>query len=361
MLEDEVHGRKTSRFSLQWHLTHACDMHCKHCYDRTRTTVLKLDRALEILDDLQRFCGERGVDPNVLLSGGNPFFYPWFFELYEELARRGIRVGILGNPVPRETLERMLEIKRPSYFQVSLEGLEEHNDAIRGPGSFQRALDFLTLLRELGIRSIVMATLTDQNIDQLIPLGRLLEDRADRFNFNRLSQTGEGSALGLPDRNRYGAFMVEYMKAGDDDRKWGMKDNLFNIFRHHAGRPLTGGCTGYGCGAAFNFVAALPNGEVHACRKLPSAIGNLNEQSLAEIWDGEPARKYRRGCSDCDGCPIRLKCGGCLAVTAGHGLDPFTRRDPHCFMLRLRAVEGRGRFVRTDQAALRRAYSTTRN
>ena len=30
-----------------------------------------------------------------------------------------------------------------------------------------------------------------------------------------------------------------------------------------------GGCTGFGCGAAFNFMAVLPDGEVHACRKVP--------------------------------------------------------------------------------------------
>lgn len=352
MLEDEVHGRRARRFSLQWHLTHACDMHCRHCYDRTRTTVIKLEQALGILADLERFCEERGVKPNVILSGGNPFFYPWFFEIYEQLAERNIRVGILGNPVPRRTLERMLELKRPAYFQVSLEGLQEHNDLIRGPGSYARALEFLDLLRDLGIRSVVMATLTDQNVDQIVPLGRLLQDRCDRFNFNRLSQTGEGATLGLPDRNRFGSFLAEYARAGDDDRKWGMKENLFNIFRHFAGRPLTGGCTGFGCGAAFNFVAVLPNGEVHACRKFPSPIGNLHTQTLGQIWDSDAARQYRRGCAACDGCPIRSKCGGCLAVTAGHGLDPFTQRDPHCFMLRLRPALGSGRFVRTVEYAL---------
>jgi hypothetical protein len=23
-------------FTLQWHITQACDLHCKHCYDRTK-------------------------------------------------------------------------------------------------------------------------------------------------------------------------------------------------------------------------------------------------------------------------------------------------------------------------------------
>ncbi|NDY43751.1 hypothetical protein G3N55_13020, partial [Dissulfurirhabdus thermomarina] len=39
------------------------------------------------------------------------------------------------------------------------------------------------------------------------------------------------------------------------------KDNLLNALLHREGLPLSDGCTGYGCGAAFNFIALLPDGE----------------------------------------------------------------------------------------------------
>ena len=332
MLLDEHRGRRAGRFTLQWHLTHACDLHCKHCYDRTRLSVLRFEDALAILDDFEAFCRERQVRPGLLLSGGNPFFYPWFFELWKEVARRGIRAGILGNPVPREQLERLVAIAKPGYFQVSLEGLREHNDCIRGEGNFERVLQFLPLLREHGIQAVVMTTLTDANVEQVVPLGRLLRDRADRFTFNRLSQVGEGARLGLPDKARYGRFLVEYMVEAKDNPVLGFKDNLFNILRHELGRPLYGGCTGFGCGAAFNFVAVLPDGAVHACRKFPSPIGRLPEQRLADVYDSPQAERYRRGSSACAGCPILHRCGGCLAVVHGAGGDPFSDLDPHCFM-----------------------------
>lgn len=127
--------------------------------------------------------------------------------------------------------------------------------------------------------------------------------------------------------------MIDYMAAARRLSVLGFKDNLFNIYRQELGMPLLGRCTGSGCGAAFNFVALLPNGDVHACRKFPSLLGNIRHRSLAETYDSPEAERCRRGCSACDGCAIRMKCGGCLAVTAGHGMDPFTQRDPHCFML----------------------------
>ena len=42
-----------------------------------------------------------------------------------------------GKPTSREMLERIVEIQKPAAFQVSLEGLETHNDRIRGRGTFR--------------------------------------------------------------------------------------------------------------------------------------------------------------------------------------------------------------------------------
>jgi len=332
VIEDSARGRKTGWFTLQWHLTHACDMDCKHCYDRRRLSVLRLDEAMRVLDEVQAFCEKRGVEPSMSLSGGNPFLYPWFFDVYEEVVKRGMHVNILGNPVAEEQIERLVSIKVPRYYQISLEGLREHNDEIRGEGSFDRALAFLPILKKHGIRRIVMLTLTKANLDQVIPLGELLQGKADRFTFNRLSQTGEGANLELPDIETYGRFMIDYMAAKKRTPVLGFKDNLFNIYRHELGMKLQGGCTGFGCGAAFNFVCLLPDGDVHACRKLPSALGNVRESSLEAIYESQMADRYRAGCEDCKGCPIFDKCGGCLAVTAGQGGDRFKERDPHCFI-----------------------------
>ena len=130
----------------------------------------------------------------------------------------------------------------------------------------------------------------------------------------------------------YQKFLEEYLKARHDNPAIALKDNLLNIGLEADGLDLFGGCTGYGCGAAFNFVSLLPDGEVHACRKFPSKIGNLREQSLNDIYHAELAQKYRRGCIECDDCRLRSVCGGCLAVTHGYGLDPLAKKDPACFI-----------------------------
>ncbi len=318
-------------FSLQWHLTQACDLHCRHCYDRTARTIPSLTQGLEVLRQLQDFCQKRRVAGQVSFTGGNPFLHPNFFEFYRAAADLGFGTVVLGNPVADEKLEQLLAITPPLYYQVSLEGLEEHNDEIRGQGNFQRVLSFLNTLRRLQIPAMVMLTLTRANLRQVLPLTEVLRPLADGFNFNRLALFGEGAQLELPEVEDYRAFLAEYVAAASRNPVLSLKDNLFNILLEQEGLEPFGGCTGYGCGAAFNFLALLSDGEVHACRKMPSLLGNLKEAGLEEIYESTAAQRYRRGWAACRHCSLHPVCGGCLAVTASLGHDPFSDRDPFCF------------------------------
>jgi len=319
-------------FTLQWHITQACDLSCRHCYDRSSRAQVNLPGGIAILDDMAAFCRSRNVTGQVTFTGGNPLLHPEFLDLYRAALDRGLMTAILGNPTRRDVLERICAVGRPEFYQVSLEGLQEHNDSIRGSGHFERVLAFLKDLQAMDIYAMVMLTLTRDNLDQVLPLAEQLQGLADRFFFNRLSMVGEGASLQTPDRQEYKEFLDRFLAAAEANPVIGLKDNLINIVLERNNKELFGGCAGYGCGAAFNFVALLPDGEVHACRKFPSPIGNINEKSLAEIYDAPAAVRYRQGPSDCRGCRIRHVCGGCLAVIHSCGLDVFADRDPCCFI-----------------------------
>lgn len=319
-------------FTLQWHITQACDLHCKHCYDRSDRTAVPYLEALEILEDFYNFCHEMHVRGQVSFTGGNPLLYSRFEDLYRKASEFGFGIAILGNPTPIEKIEALTAIEKPLFLQISLEGLEAHNDSIRGEGHFKRSLRFLDELRNLKIYTMVMLTLTNDNIDQVLPLAELLRERTDFFTFNRLATVGEGASLPMSEPRAFESFLREYEAATCDNPILGMKDNLLNIVREENGRDLFGGCTGYGCGAAFNFVALLSNGEVHACRKFPSPIGNMRIHQLAEIYHSDLAQAYRAGSRACRDCSLNIVCRGCLAITYSEGLDVFKDKDPFCFM-----------------------------
>lgn len=329
-----IHETSTSAsvFTLQWHVTQVCDLHCKHCYDRTDRHALELPAALGILDDFYDFCKSRHVRGHVSFSGGNPLLYPKFTDLYKAAADLGFSLAILGNPTSRERMEELNAIAPPDFYQVSLEGLAEHNDKVRGSGHFDRVMSFLQILRDLEIYSMVMLTLTRDNFRQVLPLAEFLREKTDLFTFNRLSMVGEGANLRLPSKEEYASFLEDYLEAAKDNPTLTLKDNLLNIILKNRGDELFGGCAGFGCGAAFNFLTVLPDGEAHACRKFPSPVGNVLADGIAGVYDSQKARQYRSGPRECRSCSIRPVCGGCLAVAHSFGLDIFEEHDPFCFM-----------------------------
>jgi hypothetical protein len=133
MMEDPVHGRRTPRFGLQWHITHACDLSCAHCYDRTELRATPWDDCRRVLDELEAFCRARDVTGSVALSGGNPFLHPRFFDVYRAIVERGFAVSLLANPVSAEALDRLVAIRRPAFYQVSL-GIRRRPDRVHGGG-----------------------------------------------------------------------------------------------------------------------------------------------------------------------------------------------------------------------------------
>jgi selenobiotic family peptide radical SAM maturase len=196
-----------SVFTLQWHVTQQCDLRCRHCYDRSERTPLDAEKALGILDDFSGFCRMKRVRGRISFSGGNPLLYPHFDVLYLRAAQRGFTPAILGNPVSAGRIKELSDISKPAFFQVSLEGLEKRNDSVRGAGHFRRTIRFLQVLSDLGIYSIVMLTLTKDNMNEVLPLCELLRDRTDLFTFNRLAMFGEGANLGPPSVAEYEHFL----------------------------------------------------------------------------------------------------------------------------------------------------------
>ncbi len=321
-------------FTLQWHITNSCDLYCKHCYDRNIRSSVTREQANNILDDLVNFCMNKNVGGHMCFSGGNPFLHPDFAFMYENAVKKGFSTSILANPIPEDKLQNILNIRYPNYYQVSLEGLEEHNDEIRGNGNFKSVINFLEILKKLQVSSNVMLTLTHDNIDQALPLTEFLRDKTDSFTFNRLSQVGQGANLLLPNFKKYEDFLGKYIEASKNNPIIKFKDNLINIVLEKNNEKLFDGCTGFGCGAAFNFLTLLPDGEAHACRKFPSKVGSLLDQNILDVYESDLSEKYRQGAKPCEKCSLQYACGGCMAAAGGYVKDVFKENDPFCFRKR---------------------------
>src|SRR5262249_14592996 len=88
-----------------------------------------------------------------------------------------------------------------------------------------------------------------------------------------------------------------------------------------------------GCPAGTHYMGIRPNGDVTPCPYLPLFGGNLQTQSLAEIWQSsapftEIRNRSRLG-GRCGDCELSAACGGCRARAFGMTGDVMAE-DPLC-------------------------------
>ena len=151
-----------------------CNLRCNHCFiscapDNHTLELMEAPRIFRYLDDARRM----GVK-EVYFTGGEPFIHRSFLAILE-CALRDFPVSVLTNGVliDEARADRLRRIADGSRFsleiRISIDDYEEtRNDAIRGKGTFRKALDAYKLLYDRGFLPIL--TVTEMR-DYLTPQG----------------------------------------------------------------------------------------------------------------------------------------------------------------------------------------------
>ena len=152
----------------------ACDYCCAESSPRASARLLGVDVARRAAEELAGLGGRE-----LLLTGGEPFMHPRLGELVEACVRY-VPVTILTNAMvlARGSRRRTLEAfdRGRVVMQVSLDsGTPALHDRHRGKGSFARARAGIALLRELGFRVRVAATIDAADASEEAALHRLLD------------------------------------------------------------------------------------------------------------------------------------------------------------------------------------------
>jgi pyruvate-formate lyase-activating enzyme len=152
----------------------ACDYCCAESSPRARARRLSIEVAARACEE---FAGLGGRE--ILLTGGEPFLVPELPEIIGAAARWA-PVTVLTNAMllQRGSRRRALDRLDPSRvtMQVSLDsGTPALHDRHRGAGSFERARAGIALLRELGFRVRVTATVDAADRDEQAGLDELLD------------------------------------------------------------------------------------------------------------------------------------------------------------------------------------------
>jgi len=317
-------------------ITNRCNLRCRYCYHYESAGDaggdLPADEWLRFFEELGRL-----AVTEVTLAGGEPFIREDLREIIGGIVRNRMRFQILSNGtlIDDDMADFLVSTKRCNYVQVSIDGsMPESHDAMRGRGSFARAMQGLMTLRRHGVRSAVRVTIHRKNVNELEGIAKfLLEDL-------RLSSFGTNSAgaMGLCRKN------AEMVQLTTEERTIAM-ETLLRLSRKYNGRiqamagplaearhwlemeqarlegresmPSRGFLTG--CGCYRQHLAVRADGVITPCTMLSHIeLGRINRDDLGETWRDHCRLKTLRErhliplnrFPFCEGCPYVHYCTG---------------------------------------------------
>ncbi|MFG3233816.1 radical SAM protein [Streptomyces antibioticus] len=188
----EVTGiRKIRMLYLQ--LLYRCNFTCLHCFHGERLQYADAFTAEEATSLLTLMRDEYGTEA-VTLLGGEPFVHRDLARVVrhakEELGQR-VEICTNGYRIERQLTEIAPHL---DLLRVSLEGVGSTNDGIRRQGSYQSALNALSLARDLGVPTGATMTVTSRNIGEVLPLAGVLAQYAVRqLKLHRLRAVGNAA------------------------------------------------------------------------------------------------------------------------------------------------------------------------
>ncbi|MFD4319290.1 radical SAM protein [Streptomyces sp. NPDC058548] len=172
MIRDVTGIRRIRMLYLQ--LLYRCNFSCLHCFHGERLKQADAFTAEEAVGLIRLMREEYGTEA-VTLLGGEPFLYKELAQVVRYTRQElGMKVEICTNGY---RIERRLTEIAPyvDLLRVSLEGVAGTNDDIRRQGSYHAALSTLNLARELGVMTAATMTVTSRNIDEVLPLARVMQ------------------------------------------------------------------------------------------------------------------------------------------------------------------------------------------
>jgi pseudo-rSAM protein/SPASM domain protein len=357
----QITDRRQRRPVVVWNTTKRCNLYCEHCYaaadQEGAQNELSTAEGKALIDDLAEF----GV-PVLLFSGGEPLVREDLTELVSYAADAGIRpvLSTNGTLLTRENA-RELKAAGLKYAGVSVDGLPERNDRIRGEeGAFDAAVRGIEACLDVGLKTGLRYTITEHNVDDLAGVVDLLVDvGVDRFCFYHLDYGGRGAEIADvdlgPEATRRAVTDLcdltrEYHEAGEEietllvgnyadagylveyaDREIGTdRARLIREYLRRNGGDPTG-----------ERVADVdPVGNVHLTQFWQGySPGNVRDRSFGAVWSDEsnPLLEGLRNREEhltgkCADCAYRDVCrgGSRLRALSAHG-DPFAP-DPKCYL-----------------------------
>jgi Fe-coproporphyrin III synthase len=341
-------GRARAPISIYWNVNSVCNLRCKMCDVGTFNEEsnffknLRIDRKLHEIA-LERFCSVidevKDSRPMITINGTEPLMYEPLGAAIDYARKADLLVTVTtgGYDLPKRAQE--LADAGLTRLNVSIDAAPELHNKIRGrKDAFLRATEGLVAFKEATkakgyeAQVYICGTVMSMNYDQLEEFYDAVSDLpADSINLTNMNFVSGDMAKehNATWGRKYRATVncvsddvapdmvdvdvlheqLQRVKAKGGDRVNLMPDFSRDELHRYYHRPMEF-MGSVPCMSTWYVAQVMADGEIipyTRCYHVP--LGNINEESFSDIWNGERARSWRQdlkrngrfpACTRCD-------------------------------------------------------------
>jgi radical SAM protein with 4Fe4S-binding SPASM domain len=339
-LHERFHDRRVP-VEVSIEITHRCPLDCRHCYNNlpmsdsnARKQELTFEEHVRLLDEL--------VDLGclwLLYTGGEIFARKDFLDIYTEAKKRGFLITLFTNgTMITPTIADHLAKYRPFNIEITLYGAtrETYEALTQVPGSFNRCMRGIALLRERGLPLKLKTVPTTVNVHEVYEMKRFAEqDLGVEFKFDplvnpRTDCSQSPLAVRLSPEQAVALEFLDPIRPAE----------YLRLAKSEITANASASTKRYTCGGGQNGCAIDPKGQMTICVLSHKDGYNLRDGSFQQGWDGrlgEIRGTENRRKTICTGCRITSLCSMCAANGELEGGDAEEPVDFLCQVAHLRA------------------------
>ncbi len=349
---------------LFWESTIRCNLTCAHCRriesDEQAHTDMSTAQAKDLISQLAQLGTNQPMMPVLVFSGGEPLCRKDLFELISQAKSLGITPALATNGTLIDSaIAEKIRSSGVARVSVSLDGAtaEVHDRLRQLEGSFEKALEGISYLRDKQVPFQINITLTKYNAHQLENVYELAKSLgAIAVHIFMLVPVGCGISLAETDMlspEQYEQKMVEISKLdgrGELQMKVTCGPHYERVIRQEGlhksrvkeakGADAVPGRGGHGhggaskgCLAGLGVLFVGHQGDVFPCGYLPVNCGNVLKDKLSDIWNNNENLARMRDTDELEGkcgvCGYRNVCGGCRGRAYG-ATGNYMAEEPFC-------------------------------
>jgi radical SAM protein with 4Fe4S-binding SPASM domain len=343
----DLHQRQSGeRVPLQVSIevTRRCPLECLHCYNNlpmgdmdARRRELSKEEHFRVLDEL----AEMGCFW-LLYTGGEIFARKDFLEIYTYAKKKGFLITLFTNgTILTEQIADYLAEWPPFAIEITLYGRtrETYEALTATPGSYDRCLRGIKLLKERGLPLKLKTVPTSVNKHEILSMKQFAEEELGlEFKFDsqinpRIDCSQSPLAVRLT-AEEVVALDMRDPKAAEEYRRLAKRDseNPPNLAQSD---------TVYFCGGGMNSFAINAHGEVGICVISQQETFDIRESGVKRVWEEsllQLRQRKRTRMTKCNRCRIQSLCGMCPANGELENGDRESPVEFLCHVAHLRAA-----------------------